>query len=360
MSKTVSFAHLTVSDQMQSRQPKTPKQMSNFGFNPQKQMPNTFQMRTRSREEVLERSYHSQSQVFHPIQTQLDETVSLNDSLMNMFVLQETTRPNPVKSTIQKVKKAPVAQKVPQKMPRVGADKSLLNLDHMSKVKLTLNKEKYLTVDFQHQPNTMSNNAKYIKCSILSSGVHEQTDYFFFRSKQLIMKINTRVPSRVKQGSTVQQKSLNYVVRRFENDFYLLRSILVNTYGQCFIPPLSPATKEITFDKKSMHLRERTFARFLRGLTRSKEFGSHPLVLEFLKTDHFIKNKIEGMKEFSKRLAQKDQDLQKISTYYNKDLMANGIFRVSSTNEKISIREDFTECLLDMGKNITQRNFDEK
>lgn len=112
------------------------------------------------------------------------------------------------------------------------------------------------------------------------------------------------------------------MVRRYEADFYTLRSILVLCFGQCFIPPLWPKDKLVTWDKKSIALRERTFARFLRGIVRSQPLASHPLVLEFLKTDHHQKGAETGMRNFSKELKQKEEEYKKMSSaYYQKDRM---------------------------------------
>ena len=122
----------------------------------------------------------------------------------------------------------------------------------------------------------------------------EQTDYFIFKSKNLVFKIKTRISN--------LHKSANYFVRRYESDFYLLRSILVLCFGQCFIPPLWPKDKEVTWDKRSIHLRERTFSRFLRGIIRSPVLISHPLVFEFFKTDHHLSDQRYGMRNFTKEL----------------------------------------------------------
>ena len=88
-----------------------------------------------------------------------------------------------------------------------------------------------------------------------------------------------------------------------------MRNILSLSYGQCFIPPLCPTSRETTFDKKSMHNREKSFSRYLRSILRSPELASHPLVVEFLKTDHSKVDAKIGMKEFSKKLIQKESEL---------------------------------------------------
>jgi len=100
----------------------------------------------------------------------------------------------------------------------------------------------------------------------------------FFRTKVLILKINSKI--------NTAGNRYNWIVRRYESDFYTLRNILALSFGQCFIPPLTPTQKETTFEKKSLHKREKSFSRFLRSVIRSPELASHPLVLEFLKVDH--------------------------------------------------------------------------
>jgi hypothetical protein len=124
----------------------------------------------------------------------------------------------------------------------------------------------------------------------------EQTEYFIFRTKYLIFKLNSRLSSKDKS------KSQNWVVRRYESDFYVLRSILSLCFGQCLIPVLTPTNKEATWDKKSITLRERSFSRFIRSVLRSKDLCSHPLVMEFLKTDHYLSDQKNGMRDFSKKL----------------------------------------------------------
>lgn len=131
----------------------------------------------------------------------------------------------------------------------------------------------------------------FIKCSILKHQVHEQVDYFVFRSKLLIFTVNTR-------QVIGEDNKKNWSVRRFETDFYTLRNILVLAFGQCFVPPLVPTSKESSFDAKSLVFRERSFARFLRGIVRSAELSNHPMVREFLKVDHHSQDEKNGMKEF--------------------------------------------------------------
>lgn len=95
---------------------------------------------------------------------------------------------------------------------------------------------------------------------------------------------------------------LNWHVKRYETDFYLLRSILVQQYGQMFVPPLTPTAKETVFQPKTLQWRERWFSRFLRGVVRCHELLNHPLVTEFLKIDHHSIDSKLGMKDFSKKL----------------------------------------------------------
>ena len=48
-----------------------------------------------------------------------------------------------------------------------------------------------------------------------------------------------------------------------------------------------------------------------------------------------------------------------MSSYYVKQKMSNGVYRITTTKPKISLKEDFTADLLD-DKNITMLNFNEK
>jgi hypothetical protein len=185
----------------------------------------------------------------------------------------------------------------------------------------------------------------------MSSVAKEVTDYFIFKSKHLVFKIKTRVAN--------LHRNASYVVRRFEGDFYTLRNILVLSYGQCFIPPLWPKDKEVTWDKRSISLRERTFSRFLRSIVRSPQLASHPIVFEFLKTDHHHTDPKNGMRYFSKELQAKEQEIIKMNSYYDKVKMSNGIYRITSTLPKISLKEDYTANLL-ADKQINQLNFNEK
>ena len=48
-----------------------------------------------------------------------------------------------------------------------------------------------------------------------------------------------------------------------------------------------------------------------------------------------------------------------MNSYYNKEKMSNGIYRITSTLPKISLKEDFTANLLD-DKHVNQMNFNER
>ena len=131
------------------------------------------------------------------------------------------------------------------------------------------------------------------------------------------------------------------------------------------IPALAPSLKEQGFGKKSLRNREKTFSRFLRGILRSKELSTHPFVLEFLKIDHAQMDRVRGMKDFSKRLTQLEQELFK-----NKD-KNNNFYKISSTTKKIPMTAEFVESNLqafidkEKGKQskdnyINQNKFDEK
>ena len=152
----------------------------------------------------------------------------------------------------------------------------------------------------------------------MKSEIHVNTNILIFKSKTLVFKINLKV-----------DKNLNSFVRRAEVDFYYLRSILVMSFGQCFIPPLKPVKQSTAFDKKSLNLKQRTFSRFLRGIVRSPDLSTHPLVIEFLKIDHYTIDKKNGLKEFTKRLQQKEQQMLKISNKNYKLNTINKQFRVT-------------------------------
>lgn len=125
--------------------------------------------------------------------------------------------------------------------------------------------------------------------------MEEQTEYFIFSSKLLKFEIITKIDAEASQ----QADKLNFEVTRFETDFYVLRNILVLSFGQCLVPPLTPTTKETVFDKKSLALRERSFSRFLRGVIRCPELLNHDLVIEYLTKQQTTD---KDLKEFSKKL----------------------------------------------------------
>jgi hypothetical protein len=53
------------------------------------------------------------------------------------------------------------------------------------------------------------------------------------------------------------------------------------------------------------------FSRFLRGIVRSPVLSTHSLVVEFLGTDHYMKNKIQGLNDFNKKLTDVEAQLTK-------------------------------------------------
>ena len=120
------------------------------------------------------------------------------------------------------------------------------------------------------------------------------TNYSIFRNRVIIFQIKTKLQD--------GDKKKVYKVRRYESDFYLLRSILSYSFGQCMIPCINPKKAEIKFDNKGISFREKFFSRFLRGILRSPDLRNHPLVLEFFKTDHFQDDGNAGLKLFSQSL----------------------------------------------------------
>ena len=137
-----------------------------------------------------------------------------------------------------------------------------------------------------------------IVCKIVKNEVHQAVDFLVFKSKQLVFKIKTKIgPDQF------------WSVRRAECDFYSLRTILSLSFGQCFIPALVPLTKEAIFSEKSISQRQRSFSRFVRALVLSPALSSHPLILEFLKIDHFSIDKKNGLRDFSKKLQKQENDI---------------------------------------------------
>lgn len=223
-----------------------------------------------------------------------------------------------------------------------------MNPELLLKKKLSANLIKSVGVDVQTETNSISKNTKFVKCSIIKSEIHVSTNILIFKSKTLVFKINLKV-----------DKNLNSIVRRAEIDFYHLRNILVMSFGQCFIPPLKPSKQSTAFDKKSLNLKQRTFSRFLRGIVRSPDLATHPLVIEFLKIDHYNIDKKNGLKEFSKRLQQKEQQLVKISNKNYKLNTINKIFRVTDPSKTIDLSEEFDHPLIDDAKDKSQKFLDE-
>lgn len=152
---------------------------------------------------------------------------------------------------------------------------AMMKPEKMKYCKLSLNKVNELPCDISFNENIFTKNLRDIRCTVTSSKLHQSTDYFVFKTKTLILTINTKVLGKYE-----------WTVSRQEQDFYILRNILSSTFGQCFIPPLLPLTKEQSFDNKSLRSRCKTFTRFLRSLLKSQYLCSHPMVLEFLKIDH--------------------------------------------------------------------------
>lgn len=147
-----------------------------------------------------------------------------------------------------------------------------------------------------------------------------------FKSKTLFLNVKT-----------VINGSKNWQVRRPESDFYMLRSILSLSYGQNLIPPLTPVSKEATFDSKSLRNREKYFERFLRSVLKSPSLSGHPCVLEFLKIDHYKVDPKLGVKEFSKKLSSIESELNKRISFFSSDQIFNGIYRVTAAADKVSL-----------------------
>ena len=94
--------------------------------------------------------------------------------------------------------------------------------EKMQTVKYSLNKERAIYVDNiiqdTHKNELVQDNAR-IKCAIVASKVREQKEYYVFRSRVLIFKVETRV----RGGS----RPAKWSVSRYEADFYTLRKILI-------------------------------------------------------------------------------------------------------------------------------------
>jgi hypothetical protein len=223
--------------------------------------------------------------------------------------------------------------------------------ERMRHCKLSLNSYKELEVDRKLESNLLTDEHMNVRCSVLSSHIDESKDYFVFRTKALIFTINSKI-----RGTAV-----SWNVRRQEQDFYTLRGILVLSFGQCFIPPLLPTSKETNFDKKSLTNRQKSFTRFLRSVLKSKYLSSHPVLLEFLKIDHKKIDEKYGLKDFTKRLAFEETELTKKSGLFTKEILNNGIYKITAPQNSINLHEEFTANLFDkkLGKNFTKNILDE-
>lgn len=126
------------------------------------------------------------------------------------------------------------------------------------------------------------------------------------------------------------------------------------------IPCLRPKkldNSKSAFEKKNLENRQKTMARFLRGILRSPDLRSHPLVLEFFKVDHFKEGGWSKLKEFSQALEKEKLDLNK-----SKAQISNG-YRISSNATRIPIQPEFIVQNLDpksfKGELFDQQKFDE-
>ena len=80
-----------------------------------------------------------------------------------------------------------------------------------------------MPVDIKLDENILTKDEPKIKCAIRASKVREQTDYYIFRTRVLLFKVETKIRSK--------GKNQKWTVSRFENDFYSLRRILELTFG---------------------------------------------------------------------------------------------------------------------------------
>lgn len=199
---------------------------------------------------------------------------------------------------------------------------------------MTLNRHRYIPVDQKLKQSRIMKFSKSTKCHIKQSSIEEQTEYFIFTTK--LLKFNIRIQV---VGAESQGVKEFFNVNRYETDFYILRNILLLSFSQCFVAPLTPTNKEAVFDKKSLMLRERSFSRFLRGIIRNPEILNHPLVIEFLTVDH---KKPVDMKAFSKRLLSAEQRLMKGGQSTKRGAGEPGFF-LTSYREKIQIEKEFQD-----------------
>lgn len=89
-----------------------------------------------------------------------------------------------------------------------------------------------------------------------------------------------------------------------------------------------------------MRNREKTFSRFLRSILKSKYLCSHPLLFEFLKVDHHNLDKKIGLRNFTKKLQHEEDQINKKSSFFGKEIVSNGLFRVTAPQ---NIPVDFSE-----------------
>lgn len=88
-------------------------------------------------------------------------------------------------------------------------------------------------------------------------------------------------------------------------------------------------------------------------MIRSKILTTHPILVEFLKTDHFKIDEKFGLKDFSKRLNFEEQELNKKSGFFSKEIVKNGIYRVAATQDPYDVTSDFEEKLFDRNPTST-------
>lgn len=81
-----------------------------------------------------------------------------------------------------------------------------------------------------------------------------------------------------------------------------------------------------------------------------------------MKVDHYRENAKSGMEKFSAKLVNAEAELSKHSSFFNKDVISNGIYRVSTQEPKIYLNSDIRECLLDkkVGKKLDHSVSDEQ
>ena len=92
----------------------------------------------------------------------------------------------------------------------------LMKPELMLSKKISPNTFKEVEIDTKTEENILSQNSLVIKCKILKSEIHQQTNFLVLKSQLLVFKI----------GLKIENTSLNSEVLRLESDFYHLRSIL--------------------------------------------------------------------------------------------------------------------------------------